>query len=129
MPEVAYKPQDNVLLFMMEGAMANQYLRDLSANVKRGMKSKVERGLYPGNAPIGYLNHGNQKGHKSIIPDPHYFPLVKKLWELLLTGNYQLADLYRIMEQKYPLLNNGKLIQFSTFFKNASALIKSLFLL
>lgn len=110
-----YLPQDNVLLLTMEGAMANQYLRDLSTNVKRGMQSKVERGIFPGKPPLGYLNSGQQKAYKCIVPDQHNFTLVKKLWELLLTGNYQLADIYRIMQEKYPLLNKGKIVTFSTF--------------
>ena len=114
-PERCYLPQDNVLLFMVEGAMANQYLRDLSANVKRGMNSSVERGIFPAYAPIGYLNDGKARGNKKIIPDPAIFPRLQNLWELIITGNYQLADLYRLMQDKYPLFRNGKPIAFSTF--------------
>ena len=113
--ERSYLPQDNVLLYMVESAMANQFLRDLSKNVKRGMYSRAEKGVYPGCVPLGYLNQGHQRGNKTIIPDLKYFPLIKKLWELLLTGNYQLADLYRLMQEKYPLLKKGKPIAFSTF--------------
>lgn len=114
-PDRVYLPSDNVLLFMVEGAMANQYLRDLSANVKRGMNSKVEKGLFPAYAPIGYLNEGKHKGSKYIAPDPEYFPKVKALWNLAKTGTYQLADLYRIMEKQYPLNKNGQVVTFSTF--------------
>jgi len=114
-PERNYLPEDNVLLFMIEGAMANQYLRDLSSNVKRGMNSKVEKGIFPGFAPLGYLNDGKQKGSKQIVPDPVYFQRIKVLWDLLKTKHYQLADLYRIMLEKYPLYRNGKLLAFSSF--------------
>ena len=110
-----YLPQDNVLLFMVESAMANQFIRDLSKNVKRGMQSCVEKGIFPAVAPFGYLNHGNKKGNKTIIPDPKYFRIIQKLWKLLLTEKYQLADLYRIMENKYPLYRKGKLLGFSSF--------------
>ncbi len=114
-PDRIYLPQDNVLLYMVEGAMANQYLRDLSTNVKRGMHSKVERGIYPACAPLGYLNEGKHKGNKQIIPDPKYFPKLQSLWDLLKTGRYQLADLYRIMQEKYVIDKNGSPITFSTF--------------
>ena len=114
-PDRCYLPQDNVLLYMVEGAMANQFLRDLSANVKRGMNSCVERGIYPGYAPIGYYNDGKIRGSKKIIPDPVFFPQLQSLWNLVKTGNYQLADLYRIMLDRYPLIKNGKPIAFSTF--------------
>lgn len=115
-PDRIYLPQDNVLLYMVEGAMANQYLRDLSTNVKRGMRSKVEQGIYPASAPIGYLNEGKHRGNKKIIPDPRYFQKIQALWNLLITENYQLADLYRIMEKKYRLDKNGNILAPSTFY-------------
>ena len=40
-----YRPEDNVLLFSVESGMANQFVLDLSKNVKRGMESKVEKGI------------------------------------------------------------------------------------
>ena len=110
-----YLPQDNVLLFMVESAMANQFIRDLSKNVKRGMQSCVDKGVFPAIAPFGYLNFGNKKGNKTIIPDPKYFKIIQNLWELLLTEKYQLADLYRIMKKEYPLYRKGKLLSFSSF--------------
>ena len=114
-PDRVYLPDDNVLLYMVEGAMANQYLRDLKANVKRGMKSKVDKGLYPGYAPVGYLNEGKHKGSKYIAQDPEYFPKLQALWNLAKTGKYQLAELYRIMGNKYLLDKNGQVVTFSTF--------------
>jgi hypothetical protein len=43
-PERNYLPQDNVLMMGLEGCMANQFILDLSRNVKRGSKSKAEKG-------------------------------------------------------------------------------------
>ena len=111
-----YLPEDNALLFSLEGAMANQYLRDLSKNVRRGQASKLERGLYPACAPMGYLNVGRRKGEKTIEPDPVIYPKLERLWRLLLTHQYQLADLYRIMKSKYPIYaKTGGHISFSSF--------------
>ena len=112
-----YLPQDNVLLFMVEGAMANQYLRDLSTNVKRGMNSRVKKGVFPGHAPLGYLNAGIQKGNKKIVADPMNFPFLQELWNLLKTKKYQLADLYRIMQVQYPIYKKGKVLAFSSFYR------------
>ena len=119
-----YTPQDNVLPLLVEGAMANQYLRDLSRNVKRGQQGKIERGIYPSRAPFGYVNAGKYKGAKTIEPDSVIFGRIQKLWELLLTGSYQLADLYRIMTSDYPIYQVNrrgksgkqfKVISFSSF--------------
>ena len=80
-----YLPEDNVLLFSVESGVANQYILDLSKNTKRGMLSKIEKGWQTGIAPLGYLN---DKENKTIITDPERFNLVRKMWDLMLTGNY-----------------------------------------
>ena len=38
----SYYPEDNVLIMSMEFGMANQYIRDLSTNTKRGMYEKAK---------------------------------------------------------------------------------------
>ena len=45
--ERSYYPTDNVLMMSVEFGMANQFIRDLSQNTKRGLKAKAERGWYP----------------------------------------------------------------------------------
>ena len=48
-----YLPHDNVLLMSVEFGMANQYIRDLSVNVTRGLRQKARQGVYPSIAPLG----------------------------------------------------------------------------
>ncbi len=84
-PEREYYPADNVLMMAMELGMANQFIRDLSQNVKRGIKSKLEKGWLPGCAPIGYLN---DRSTHTIVQDSERAPLVRKAFDLMLTGNY-----------------------------------------
>lgn len=111
-PDKTFLPTDNVLPFMVEGAMANQYLIDLSRNVKRGMQGKLERGVYPSLAPLGYIN----SKQKTIEPDPVVFPKLKVLWGYLIKERCQLSDLYRIMKKQYPLYGKkGQIIGFSSF--------------
>ena len=59
--EKSHLPSDNVLLMSIEQGMANQYIRDLSTNVKRGNRAKLEKGGWPHMAPLGYLNDKAQK--------------------------------------------------------------------
>ncbi len=95
--ERSYYPEDNVLLMNVEFGMANQFIRDLSKNVKRGLRAKVEKGWLPGIAPLGYLNNrGKIKGEKDISKDPERFPLLQKMWEMMLTGNYSLGQIVKI---------------------------------
>ena len=87
--ERAYCPADNVLMMSVEFGMANQFVRDLSQNVKRGLRSKVEKGWYPGVAKPGYLNDPlGTKGGRTVHTDPQRFPLLQRAVHLVLSGLY-----------------------------------------
>ena len=114
-----YSPEDNVLLMNVEFGMANQYILDLSKNVKRGLKTKVERGWLPTLAPLGYLNdRTNEKGNAKIIKDPERFDLVKRMWHMMLTGNHTPPKIADIANKKWGLRNlKGKFIRKSTIYR------------
>ena len=78
-------PDENSLLLSVEFGMSNQFVRDLSKTVKRGIKSKIEKGWWPGLPPIGYLN--DEKNH-TIILDKKRAPIVRKIFEHMITGAY-----------------------------------------
>lgn len=99
-----YYPTDNVLMMQVELGMANQFIRDLSVNVKRGLQKKVRDGWMPSGAPIGYLNTPNkEKGYKTLEKDPERFPLVRRLFDLILTGNYSIAQIWNISRKELNL--------------------------
>ncbi len=89
-----YLPSDNVLLFNVESSMANQYILDLSKNVKRGIIAKLEQGGFPNLAPIGYLN---DKINKTIIIDKERDKYIRKAFELYASGNYGLNQITDIL--------------------------------
>ena len=93
--EKNYFPNDNVLIMSIEQAMANQYIRELSVNVKRGNRAKLERGEWPNHAPFGYIN---DKATKTIKIDKKKEQYVKRAYELYATGGYTLKE---ISEQLY----------------------------
>lgn len=83
------REDDNVILMYIEFGMAQKYVDDLSKNVKRGLKTKIENGWYPGVAPAGYLNYTDKHtGENSLVKDPERFPLIRRMWDLMLTGLY-----------------------------------------
>jgi len=97
-----YYPEDNVLVMNVEFGMANQFILDLSKNVKRGLKTKAENGWLPSLAPLGYLNDKSKgKGRNEIVKDPDRFSLVKKMWELMLTGRYSPPKILNIANNKW----------------------------
>jgi site-specific DNA recombinase len=77
-------PQGKFMLSITFG-YSKYYVDSLSENVKRGNRAKLERGWRPNNAPLGYLNN---KDTKEIDPDPVLFPLVRSMFDLMLTGVY-----------------------------------------
>ena len=67
-----------------------------SVNIKEALKLKAERGVFPGRARPGYRNnHEKPQGLRDISIDQVYFPLMRKLFDLALTGNYSVEALVR----------------------------------
>jgi DNA invertase Pin-like site-specific DNA recombinase len=88
--------EDNTILMYIEFGMAQKYIDDLSRNVKRGLRTKVEKGWYPGIAPLGYLNNTRkEKGEKDLVKDPKRFSLIRRMWDLMLTGQYTAPQVLR----------------------------------
>lgn len=96
-----YLPEDNVLLLSVESGIANQYVLDLSKNVKRGIQSKLEKGWYPHTPRIGYLN--GQGDEDPIVSDPDRFVLVRKMFDLMLTGAYTPPRVLQIASNDWGL--------------------------
>ncbi len=94
-PDRIYNPNDNALIASVEFGMANQYIRDLSSNVKRGNRTKLQKGEMPGAAPIGYLDNPLTK-LKTI--DALKAPLIKQAFELYATGAYSLKTVGKMIE-------------------------------
>jgi len=90
--ERQYLPGDNALLFNVESGMANQYILDLSKNVKRGIKAKLEKGGWPNLAPIGYLNKDSK-----IIIDKARGKYIVRIFELYRTGKYSVKEIAEIL--------------------------------
>ncbi len=99
-----YYPQDNVLLMSVEFGMANQFSRDLAVNVTRGMRRKAEMGWYPVQPPIGYLNSKTKgRGKNDISKDPKSFALVRKVWDFMLTGTYNVPKILALANDDWGL--------------------------
>lgn len=92
------KPDDNVLLLSVEAGVANQYIIDLRKNIKRGMDSKLEKGVMPCLAKTGYINEPYER---TIVPDPDRYELVRKMWDLMLTGNYRPSQILKIATNEW----------------------------
>lgn len=96
-------PNDKFLLNILWG-QAKFDNDNKGLNVIRGLNKKLELGWFPFVAPLGYLNTPEKlKGEKIIVEDKERFQIVKKLWDLMLTGNYTVAEVRKIAVNTYKL--------------------------
>lgn len=73
--------------------IARHYIECLRAEVKKGMLEKAQSGVYPGMAPLGYLNVAGKDGKRCIAVDPTLAPFVQKAFRLYATGKYSVRAL------------------------------------
>jgi DNA invertase Pin-like site-specific DNA recombinase len=95
-------PQGKFMLAIVFG-QSKYYVDSLSENVRRGNRTKREKGWLPGRAPTGYLNVTTEAGEKIIGSDPARFSLVKRIWGLLLSGGYSVAQIHELAERELGL--------------------------
>jgi site-specific DNA recombinase len=81
----------------IQAVVAADYIRNLREETRKGFYGRLKQGLYPLQAPLGYLDQG--KGKAKIV-DPVNGPLVRKAFELYGTGRFSLEtlrdELYRL---------------------------------
>ena len=82
-------PQGKFMLNIAFG-QSKYYVDNLSENVKRGLRQKLRRGEWPGQAPIGYVN--DLRTH-TIEIDREKAPTIRKLFKAYASSKYTLKDL------------------------------------
>ena len=90
-------PQGKFMLSIIFG-YSKYYVDSLSENVKRGNRAKIERGWRPNMAPIGYTN---DKETKTIVRDPDHFPIIRKIFNLILTELYAVPQIVKIANDEW----------------------------
>ncbi len=81
----------------------------LGVDVRRGLADKLEMGRMPGLAPVGYKNTKlATRGENKIEEDSASFKIVRKMWDLMLTGNYSVPQVRDIATNKWGLLTRRK---------------------
>jgi DNA invertase Pin-like site-specific DNA recombinase len=73
-------PNEKFLLMIL-GSQAKLENDNRGVNVKRGLRTRVEMGLWPGQAPLGYLNQKHLDKKCQLLVDPFRAPIVKKMFE------------------------------------------------
>lgn len=89
---------EGLMMLQLALSQSQYYSSKLSKDVLRGLESKIEQGWWPHRAPEGYLNNRDER---TIVPDPERFPLVKRAFDIILTGAYTVEEVRRIMNDQW----------------------------
>ncbi|MDI6801299.1 MAG: recombinase family protein [Thermodesulfovibrionales bacterium] len=102
-------PQGKFMLNIAFG-QSKYYVDNLSENIKRGHRQKLRKGIWPGWAPLGYLNNHKTK---AIDIDPEKALLVRKAFEIYATGEYPLKALADVLENAGLRSHQGNVLSVS----------------
>jgi site-specific DNA recombinase len=91
----------------MLAVIAADFIRNLREESKKGIRGRLKQGLYPGRAPVGYIDNG--RGQPKT-PCPEKSPLIRDMFKLYATRQYSLRGLQAEMNrQGLRNLNGGQL--------------------
>ncbi len=88
-----YRFDDNAqgkFMLSITFGQSKYYIDALSENIRRGIRLKLSKGIWPQWAPIGYLN---DRASRTIIKDEGKAPFIAKSFALYATGKYTLAQI------------------------------------
>lgn len=86
-------PNEKFMLLLLGGA-AKLENDNRSINVKRGLRTRVEIGLWPGMAPVGYLNQKLMDKKCQVIVDSDRAPVIKKIFEKMAHEKWSGRKIY-----------------------------------
>ena len=108
-------PNEKFLLMIL-GSQAKLENDNKSINVKRGLKTKCEMGLWPSVAPTGYLNSKNRDQKGVIFVDPDRGTVIK---EMFTRAAYQGASgrkLFKWLREIHFITRSGKPLTLSNIY-------------
>ena len=113
---ISNTPNDKFLFSILCG-QAKLENDNRGINAKRGMTTKANMGWYPAPAPLGYKNTSDRKkGFKIIEVDEEKFPLVRRLFNEIISGK-QPSEVYKEASEIWKLTSQkGTILSKSSFY-------------
>ncbi|HRQ07215.1 MAG TPA: recombinase family protein [Candidatus Saccharibacteria bacterium] len=95
---------ESMMMLQMTMSQSQYYSAKLSKDVKRGNEKKRQMGGLTGQAPEGYINVRTSltgRGEARVEKDPERFYLMRRAFELFLTGEYSVQSIHTIMTDEW----------------------------
>ena len=99
-------PSEKFLLMIL-GSQAKLENDNRGVNVKRGLRTRVEMGLWPGMAPLGYLNQKHMDKKCQVIIDPLRGPIIKKIFEKVAYEKWSGRKIYNWLRHELNFYTRG----------------------
>lgn len=99
-------PNEKFMLMIL-GSTAKLENDHRGENVKRGLRTRAEMGLWPGVAPLGYLNQGLMDKKCQIILDPARAPIVKQIFEKMAYEQWSGRKIYNWLKHELNFKTRG----------------------
>lgn len=110
-------------LFMILGSQAKLENDNKSVNVKRGLKTRVEMGLWPSVAPTGYLTNPDRNMKCHVIVDPMRSHVIRMMFEKVAYEKWSGRKIFKWLREDVKFkTKNGKFLTLSnvhTILQNA----------
>lgn len=99
-------PNEKFLLMIL-GSQAKLENDNRGVNVKRGLRTRAEMGLWAGPAPLGYLNQNQMDKKCQVIIDPLRAPAIKQMFEKVAFEKYSGRKLYHWLRYELNFYTRG----------------------
>ena len=99
-------PSEKFLLMIL-GSQAKLENDNRGVNVKRGLRTRVEMGLWPGLAPLGYLNQYKMDQKCRILVDPQRAPVIKQMFEKVAFEQKSGREIYNWLKHDINFYTRG----------------------
>ena len=103
-------PQGKFMLSIAFG-QSKYYVDNLSENVKRGLRQKIRNGIWPGKAPLGYVNNFQTR---NIDVDEKKANAIIKAYEMFATDSKTFTDISNFLYKFDFQTKNGKPLNITT---------------
>jgi len=108
-------PNEKFLLMIL-GSQAKLENDNKSINVKRGLKTQCEMGLWPSVAPTGYLNAKNKDQKCQVFVDPDRASTIKEMFVKVGHQSWSGRKVYRWLKDVKFVTKSGKPLTLSNVY-------------
>ncbi len=85
---------EGIMMLQLSLSQSQYFSSKLGKDVRRGLEKKFEMGWHPNKCPNGYINiTRTNHGYSTIKTDEKRFRILRKAFNLMLTGNYSVPEI------------------------------------